>query len=110
MYWRQHLLPHYIATGALKEIPHPPRNQRFISAAHLEPKAKGGYRLVVDLRLVNTWFDKVPIKFETLSLLRFAPDGLSVGINLDLRDAYHHLHLADSIGHLFTFEVGGVLY
>ena len=81
-----------------------------MSAAHLEPKAKGGYRLVVDLRLVNTWFDKVPIKFETLSLLRFAPTGLQVGISLDLSDAYHHLRLADSIGHLFTFEVGGVLY
>ena len=77
---------------------------------HLEPKAKGEYRLVVDLRLVNIWFSKVPIKFETLALLWFAPAGLQVGISLDLSDAYHHLRLSDSIAHLLTFEVGGMLY
>ena len=109
-YWKEHLLPHYLATGAVREVPYPPWRTRFISAAHLEPKAKGGFRLVVDLRIVNTWFAKVPIKFETLQLLRFAPCDLSVGISLDLSDAYHHLRIADSIGHLFTFEIDGVCY
>ena len=52
----------------------------------------------------------MPIKFETLLLLQFAPVGKSVGISLDLSDAYHHLRLSGSIANLFMFEVGGVLY
>ena len=65
---------------------------------------------MVDLRYINRWFTKVPVKFGTLQLLRFAPQGLHVGISLDLSDAYHHLCIADSIGHLFTFELNGVCY
>ena len=46
----------------------------------------------------------------TLQLLCFAPQGLNVGISLDLSDAYHHLRIADSIGHLFTIDTDGVCY
>ena len=46
----------------------------------------------------------------TLQLLHFAPQELNVGISLDLSNAYHHLRIADSIGHLFTFELDGVCY
>ena len=63
----------------------------------------------VNLCLVNTWFDKV-VKFETLSLLQFAPEGLQVGISLDLSELYHHLRFSDSIPHLLMFEIGGVLH
>ena len=104
------MLPHYLATGAVVEIPYPPYNQQYISAAHLEPKAKGGFRLVMDLRLVNTWLNHVPVRFETLAMLHFAPPGLELGISLDLSDMYHHLQVVDSIGYLLTFEIGGVLY
>ena len=40
---------------------------------------------MVNLSHVNQWFTKIPVKFETLQLLRFAPQGLHVGISLDLR-------------------------
>ena len=50
------------------------------------------------------------MKFETLQLLCFAPQGLNVGISLDLSDAYHRLRIADSIGYLFTFEIDGVCH
>ena len=43
------MLPHYLATGAVKEVPYPPRNKHYVLAAQLEPKAKGGYHLVVPL-------------------------------------------------------------
>ena len=65
-YWKEHLLLHYLATSAVHAVTLPPWPERFISAAHLEPKAKGGFCLVVDLRHVNQWFTKVPVKFETL--------------------------------------------
>ena len=94
----------------VRAVPLLPWPECFISTAHLEPKAKGSFHLVVDLRHVNQWFAKVPVKLETLQLLRFAPQGLYVGISLDLSDAYHHLRIADSIGHLFTFEIDGVCY
>ena len=91
-------------------VPLPLWPAQLISAPHLEPKAKGGFYLVVDLRHANQWFTKVPVKFETLQLLRFVPQGLNVGISLDLSDAYHQLRIADSIGHLFTLEIDGVCY
>ena len=69
-YWKKHLLPHYLSTGAVREVPYPPWRMQLISAAHLDPKAKEGFRLVLDLCIVNKWFAKVPIKFETLQLLR----------------------------------------
>ena len=109
-YWKEHLLPHYLATGMVRAVPLPPWPERFIYAAYLESKAKGSFHLVVDLKHINQWFTKIPVKFETLQLLRFAPQGLHVGSSLDLSDAYHHLRIADSIGHLFTFEIDGVCY
>lgn len=109
-YWKEHLLLHYLATSVVRIVPLPPWPEQFISAAHLEAKAKGSFCLVVDLRHVNRWFTKVPVKLETLHLLRFAPQGLNVGISLDLSNAYHHLSIADSIGHLFTFELDGVCF
>ena len=65
---------------------------------------------MVNLRHVNQWFTKIPVKFKTLQLLCFAPQGLNVGISLDLSDTYHNLRVADSISHLFTFEIDGAYY
>jgi hypothetical protein len=65
-YWEGTLLPHYIATGAIIEIERPQHKDTFISNCHFEPKGSGGYRLVVDLRFINTFFEKCHLKYETL--------------------------------------------
>ena len=59
---------------------------------------------------MNTWFDKVQIKFDMMSLLKFAHEGLKVGIIIDLSDLYHHLWLTDLICYLFTLEIGSFMY
>ena len=103
-------LVHYLATGMVCVVPLPLWPAHFISAADLEPKSKGGFCLVIDLRHINQRFTKVAVKFESLQLFRFAPQWLNVGISLDPSDAYHHLQIADSIGHLFIFKINGVCY
>lgn len=94
MYWRTRLLPHYLATGAIKEIELPPPHSRYISRCHFEDKASGGYRLVVDLRNVNKHFESKGLKYETLALLKYAPQNVSRGCSIDISDAYHHLRLS----------------
>ena len=55
-YWKEYLLLLSLATSMVRIVPLPPWPAWFISAAHLEPKAKGGFHLVVDLRHVSQWF------------------------------------------------------
>ena len=71
-YWETHLCPHYLESGAIKVIPAPPPDHRFVSKCFFVEKTTSGYRLVVDLRFVNAFFPDKKIKFENLSLLRFA--------------------------------------
>ena len=55
-------------------------------------------------------FAKLHIIFKMLHMLYFALYDLSVGISLDLSDACNNLCIADSIGHLFIFEIDGACY
>ena len=52
---------------------------------------------MIDLRFVNEHFEPRKIKFENLSLLKFAHKDLNWGAKMDLSDAYHHLCLHPSI-------------
>ena len=61
------------------------------------PKSSRGFRLVVDLGLVNSHFVTKKIKFENLGMLRLANRNLVYGGKVDLSDAYHHLALHPSI-------------
>ena len=51
----------------------------------------------MDLRYVNLFFEDKRIKFENLSMLRFAYLDLQWGGKVDLSDAYHHLALHPDI-------------
>jgi hypothetical protein len=64
-------------------------------------KSTGGYRLVLDLRHINSFFEGKKIKFENLSLLRFAKTSLQWGGKVDLSDAYHHLTLHKNLRKYF---------
>ena len=48
---------------------------------------------MVDLRFVNSFFPVRKIKFENLSMLKYAHKALHWGAKIDLSDAYHHLAL-----------------
>ena len=99
-----------MASGAIKRIPPPPTNRRFVIKSFFVPKSSGGYRLVIDLRFVNNHFPDNKIEFEDLSLLRFVPPTMKVGAKIDLSDAYHHLELHPSLQEYFQFTIDGIFY
>ena len=72
LYWHTKLRPHYLSSGAIRLVPPPPANNRYISKCFFVPKSSGGYRLVIDLKFINKHFDVQKIKFENLGTLRFA--------------------------------------
>lgn len=96
-YWHTKLKTHYLASGAIERIPPPQKHEAFVSKCFFVPKSSSGYRLVVDLREINTHFEPLKIKFEDLGLLRYASLNVQVGSKIDLSDAYHHLALHKSL-------------
>ena len=54
-------------------------------------KSSGGYRLVLDLKYLNSYFEFPKVTFENLSVLRFAPPHMTHCFSIDVSDAYHHL-------------------
>ncbi len=96
-YWHTKLKPHYISSGAIQRIDLPQKNNRYISRCFFVEKSSGGFRLVIDLRNINEHFPDKKIKFENLSMLRFAHTELKWAGKIDLSDAYHHLALHPDI-------------
>ena len=109
-YWHTTLKPHYVNSGAIRHIPPPPPHARHVSRCFFVEKTSSGWRLVVDLRFVNTFFETQKIKFENLSLLKFANRKLQFGAKIDLSDAYHHLRLHDTLQPFFQFQIDGEFF
>ncbi len=72
-----------------------------MSKSFFVAKSSGGYRLVVDLQMVNSHFVVQKVKFESLGMLHFANKGLAWGGKVDLSDAYHHIALHPDIQKYF---------
>jgi hypothetical protein len=50
------------------------------------------------------------VKYETLSLLRFVPFDVCMGLSLDLTDGYHHFCLHPAIRPYFNFSFDNKYY
>ena len=74
------------------------------------PKLLGGFRLVIDLRFVNRFFEFPVVKFENLGVLRYSPRACTHAISIDISDAYHHLEIAPPLQQYFQFMVDGELF
>jgi hypothetical protein len=94
-YWNDYLRGHYLDTGAIKQIA--AQDAQHISRSFLVEKSSGGFRLVVDLRHVNSHFEPPKTKFETLAQLRYCSDLVSLGVTIDVTDAYHHIKIHENI-------------
>ena len=70
---------------------------KFVSRAFLVPKPGGKWRLVVDLRHVNTFLRKAPCRFETLKRLRNMVEDDDWMVSLDLQDGFYAVGI-----HAFT--------
>ena len=85
-------------------------SDQFVSKSRLVPKRDGGFRLVVDLRHINSHFAVVPCKFEPLVSLRHLVRPGDWFFSLDLRDGYYHLSIHPSHRKFFTTVINGRLY
>lgn len=52
---------------------------------------------MLDLKFINKFFTANKVKFENLSVLRYAPKECNFAISIDISDAYHHLKLHDDL-------------
>ena len=100
--WTQ-LRVQYLWTGAIR----PARDPRFVSRAFLVPKKDLGYRLVVDLRHLNSHCRPWHTRFETLgALIPQIRQGMFF-IGWDIRDAFHHLRVEAKATRYFAFQING---
>jgi len=82
----------------------------FVSKSRLVPKRDGGFRLVVDLRHVNSHFPVASCKFETLGSLEHLVHPNDWFFSLDLKDGYYHLAVHPSHRKFLTTVINGTLY
>lgn len=90
-------MPHYLSSGAIIEIPPPNRGEAYVSRSFFVEKSGGGFRLVLDLKFVNRFFEFPKVKFENLGVLKNAHTASTHAFSVDISDAYHHLRVAHSI-------------
>ena len=72
-----------------------------MSRSFFVEKSSGGFRLVLDLKFVNKFFEFPKVKFENLAVLKNAPVGATHAFSIDISDAYHHLKVSENIQHYF---------
>lgn len=81
-----------------------------LSPVFIIPKRSGNFRMILNLKRINTFIPSASFRMETLStilpLLR--PNDLAV--SLDLRDAYLHVPIHPSSRDLLGFSVNGKTY
>lgn len=109
-FWEEQLLPGYLANGAFLPIPPPPRGRRFVSRVFLIPKPDGGFRLIWDGRWLNRHCTGYSFRFEGLTVLAEQAQPLDFFVKWDIKDAFHHLAVAEEHREYLTFCVNGQYY
>ena len=81
-----------------------------LSPVFLVPKRSGKYRMILNLKRINTFIAPIHFRMETLrSILPMLRPG-DWTVSIDLKDAYHHIPIATGSRALLGFEVGGKVY
>jgi hypothetical protein len=104
--WLLPELQRCLLTGALE----PGESNRWVTKAFLVPKAgqPGKWRLVVDLRHVNSHLLELVCRYETLKGVRGMIQRGDYLFSLDLADGYHCVPIHPADRKYLTFEVAGV--
>lgn len=74
------------------------------------PKASGGYRLILDCRLINGFLPQIPFKLENLSVVPQVIARSSWLFSTDLEDAYFHIPVHPSSSPHLCFQWRGRIY
>ena len=88
----------------------PATSARFVSRAHLQPKAgtPGAYRVCVDLSYLNSFLRHLPTRNETLKRLANMVEEGDFMFSFDLKDGFHAVAIAPEDRHYLTFDLEGV--
>lgn len=90
----------------------PATSDRWVSRAHLQPKAgqPGKFRVCLDLRHFNSFLRKQPCRCENLRRLSSMIRKGDYMFSFDLQDGFHALAVAPEFRKYLTFQLEGVGY
>ena len=105
---QQSVLQEEVAKLREKEAVHPVQKTEahIVSPVFVVPKSGGGWRLIIDLRYLNSCIAPPHFKMEGLFML---PSIVSQGwlmVKLDLKDAYLTIPMAKESWNLLAFQAG----
>jgi hypothetical protein len=83
---------------------------KWINPAHLVPKPNGDMRLVVDMRLVNQFMREKRFKMEGVSTLKQLWEKNDYAISWDLKEAYNHVPVHESLQLMLGIAHKGKIY
>ena len=73
----------------------------------LVPKGVDKWRIIIDLRYINTFCEAKSMKFETLKRVRALAQRHDYMLSLDLLDGYYAVGIAEEDRDFFTVEIAG---
>ena len=82
----------------------------FFSRVFLVPKRTGGYRLVIDLSVLNQYMYVQPFKMDTTAVIRSSLAPNMWATSIDMSDAYFHVPIHHSQHQFLAFTVGNQRY
>ena len=82
----------------------------FFSRVFLVPKRAGGWRLVIDLSVLNSYLAQVTFEMDTLAKVKLVARQGMWATSLDLSDAYHHVPIREDCQRFLCFQVGDMLH
>jgi hypothetical protein len=92
----------------IQEIPK--REVMLSSPSYVVPKAKGGFRQVLDLRLLNSFTQEISFKMEDTTLLMQTARPGDFGTSIDIKSAFNHIPTNPSAFRFLTFSLDGRAY
>ena len=82
----------------------------FISQIFLRPKSEGSFRLILNLKKLNSHMPKIHFKMDTIhSVLQLVHENCFM-TKLDIKDAYYSIPMRESDKRFLKFMHGGTLY
>lgn len=82
----------------------------FVSHSRLEPKKDGTFRLIVDLRHINSHLKEASCRYETAGALANLLEKEDWMFSLDLKSGYYHVPIHPTSRRFATIQEGGKTY
>jgi ribonuclease HI len=87
-----------------------PAEVKLASPSYVIPKAKGGYRQIMDLRFLNRFTKDISFQMEdTTMLMQMVREG-DYATSIDLKSAFNHIPTSPSALYFLTFFFEGKVY